>query len=107
MVEEAFQNTSWVNHFETQSIEIGGLNNELYEFKTVGRNDYPDNNNVNSRSESPASDVTEGRPLPSTTSKYRTSLSEENATIGDKINRDTFSLKGPSYLLPTAYYESI
>ena len=59
----------------------------LYEFKTVGRNDYPDDSNVNSRSESPASDVTEGRPLPSTTSKYRTSLSEENATIGDKINR--------------------
>ena len=78
---EAFKNTSWVNHFETQSIEIGGLNNELYEFKTVGRNDYPDNNVVNSRSESPASDVTEGRPLRSTTSKYRTSLSEENATI--------------------------
>ena len=82
---EAFQNTGWVNHFETQSIEIGGLNNELYEFKTVGRNDYPDNNNVNSRSESPASDVTEG-PLPSIISKYRTSLSEEKATIGDKIN---------------------
>ena len=78
---EAFQNTHWVNHFETQSIEIGGLNNELYEFKTVGRNDYPDNNVVNSRSESSASDVTEGRPLRSTKSKYRTSLSEENATI--------------------------
>ena len=104
---EAFQNTHWVNHFETQSIEIGGLNNELYEFKTVGRNGYPDNNNVNPRSKSPASDVTEGRPLPSTTSKYRTSLSEENATIGDKINWDTFSLKGPSYVLPTAYYELI
>ena len=87
---EAFKNTSWVNHFETQSIEIGGLNNELYEFKTVGRNDYPDNNNVNSRSESPASDVTEGRPLPSTTSKYRTSLSQENATIGDKLIALTF-----------------
>ena len=87
---EAFQNTSWVNHFETKSIEIEGLNNELYEFKTVGRNDYPDNNNVNSRSESPASDVTEGRPLPSTKSKYQTSLSEENATIGDKIDWDIF-----------------
>jgi len=83
---EAFQNTSWVNHFETQSIEIGGLSNELYEFKTVGRNDYPDNNDVNSTSESTASDVTEGRPLPSTTSKYGTSLSEEDAKIGDKIN---------------------
>ena len=104
---EAFQNTRWVNHFETQSIEIGGLNNELYEFKTVGRNDYPDNNNVNSRTESPASEVTEGRPLPSTTSKYRTSLSEENATIGDKIDWDTFSLKGPLLRLPTAYYEPI
>ena len=107
MTVEAFQNTHWVNHFETQSIEIGGLNNELYEFKTVGRNGYPDNNNVNPRSESPPSDVTEGRPLPSTTSKYRTSLSEENATIGDNINWDTFSLKGPSYVLPTAYYELI
>ena len=50
---EAFQNTRWVNHFETQSIEIGGLNNELYEFKTVGRNGYLDNNNVNPRSKSP------------------------------------------------------
>ena len=39
--------------------------------------------------------------------KYRTSLSEENATIGDKINWDTFSLKGPSYVLPHAYYEPI
>ena len=82
---EAFQNTSWINHFETQNINIGGLNNELYEFKTVGRNDYLDDDDVNSRSESPASDVTEGRPLPSTTSKYRTSRSEENATIGDKL----------------------
>ena len=81
MKREAFKNTSWVNHFETQSIEIGGLNNELYEFKTVGRNDYPDNNNVSSRSESLASDVREGRPLPSTTRKYRTSLSEENSII--------------------------
>ena len=68
---EAFQNTSWINHFETQNIKIGGLNNELYEFKTVGRNDYPDDDDVNSRSESPASDVTDGRPLPSITSKYR------------------------------------
>ena len=71
---EAFQNTSWVNHFEKQSIEIGGLNNELYEFKTVGRNDYPEDNDVNTRTESPASDVTEGRPLPGIVSKYRTSL---------------------------------
>ena len=68
---EAFQNTSWINHFETQNIKIGGLNNELYEFKTVGRNDYPDDDDDNSRSESPASDVTDGRPLPSITSKYR------------------------------------
>ena len=67
---EAFQNTSWINHFETQNIKIGGLNNELYEFKTVGRNDYPDDDDDNSRSESPASDVTDGRPLPSITSKY-------------------------------------
>ena len=68
---EAFQNTSWINHFETQNIKIGGLNNELYEFKTVGRNDYPDDNDVNSRSESPASEVTDGRPIPLITSKYR------------------------------------
>ena len=67
---EAFQNTSWINHFEKQNIKIGGLNNELYEFKTVGRNDYPDDDDVNSRSESPASDVTDGRPLPRITSKY-------------------------------------
>ena len=104
---EAFQNTSWVNHFETQSIEIGSLNNELYEFKTVGRNDYPDNNNVNSRSESPASDVTEGRPVQGIVSIYRTSLSEQNATIGDKVTWDTFSLEDLSYVLPTAYYEPI
>ena len=71
---EAFQNTSWVNHFEKQSTEIGGLNNELYEFKTVGRNDYPEDNDVNTKTESPASDVTEGRPLPGIVSKYRTSL---------------------------------
>ncbi|XP_073228624.1 fibronectin type III domain-containing protein-like [Porites lutea] len=64
---ETFQNTSWINHFETQNITIKGLNIGLYEFKTVGRNDYPDDNDVNSRSESPASDVTEGRPLPSPT----------------------------------------
>ena len=33
--------------------------------------------------------------------------SEENATIGDKINWDTFSLKGPSYVLSPAFYEPI
>ena len=76
---ETFQNTSWINHFETQNIKIGGLNNELYEFKTVGRNDYPDNNDMNSQSESPASDVTEGRPLLSTPSKYRTLLAEQHS----------------------------
>ena len=70
MQEEAFQNTSWLNHFETQNIKIGGLSNELYEFKTVGRNDYPDDDDANSRSESPASDVTDGRPLPSITGKF-------------------------------------
>ena len=74
---EAFQNTSWINHFETQNIKIGGLNNDLYEFKTVGRNDYPDDDDVNSRSESPASDVTDGRPLPSITSKYSGRGAEE------------------------------
>ena len=79
---ETFQNTSWINHFETQNIKIGGLSNELYEFKTVGRNDYPDDNDVNSRSESPASDVTEGQPLPSTPSKYRTLLTEQEILWG-------------------------
>ena len=58
-------NTSWVNHFETQSTEIGGLSAELYQFKTVGRNDYSEGFN-----ESPASDVTEERPLPGVVSKY-------------------------------------
>ena len=76
---ETFQNTSWINHFETQNIKIGGLSNELYEFKTVGRNDYPDDNDVNSQSESPASDVTEGQPLPSPPSKYRTLLTEQHS----------------------------
>ena len=76
---ETFQNTSWINHFETQNIKIGGLNNELYEFKTVGRNDYPNDNDVNSQSESPASDVKEGRPLLSPPSKYRTLLTEQNS----------------------------
>ena len=82
---EAFQNTSWVNHFEKQSIEIGGLNNELYEFKTVGRNDYPDDDDDNSRSESPASDVTDGRPLPSITSKYRGGGREGGGNLADSL----------------------
>lgn len=58
---ETFKNTSWVNHFETQSVEIGNLSPELYEFKTVARNDYPDRDNPE---QSPSSDVTDGRPLP-------------------------------------------
>ena len=66
---ESFQNTSWVNHFETQSTEIGDLSPELYEFKTVGRNDYPEDNDVNTKTESPPSDVTEGRPLPGVVGK--------------------------------------
>ena len=64
---EVFQNTSWVNHFETQSIEIGDLSPDLYQFKTVARNDFP---NTENRQESPASDVTEGRPLPGVVSKF-------------------------------------
>ena len=64
---ETFQNTSWVNHFETQSVEIGNLSPDLYEFKTVARNDYPDK--VNPKT-SPASDVTEARPLPGIVSKF-------------------------------------
>ena len=76
---ETFQNSTWINHFETQSIKIGGLKNELCEFKTVGRNGYPDDNDVNSKSESPASDVTKGRPLPPLISKYRTLLTEQHS----------------------------
>ena len=64
---ETFQNTSWVNHFNRQSVEIGNLSPELYEFKTVARNDYPDQ--VNPKT-SPASDVTEARPFPGVLSKF-------------------------------------
>ena len=84
---EAFQNTSWVDHFQKQSTEIGSLNNELYEFKTVGRNDYPEDNDVNTKTESPASDVTEGRPLPGIVSTYRTSLlrAQNNGRSTDNV----------------------
>lgn len=58
---EEFQNTSWVDHFQQQSIIIGNLDPELYQFKTVARNDYPSEENPQ---ESPASDITEARPLP-------------------------------------------
>ena len=77
-----------MNHFDKQSTEIAGLNNELYEFKTVGRNDYPEDN-VNSRTESPASDVTEGRPLPGIVSTYRTSLlgAQNNGRSTDNVWR--------------------
>ena len=64
---ETFKNTSWVNHFDTQSVEIGDLSPDLYQFKTVARNDYPSKDN---RSESPASDVIQGRPLPGVVSKF-------------------------------------
>lgn len=64
---ESFQNTSWVNYFDTDSVDIGNLSPELYEFKTVARNDYP---NIDKREESPASDVVEGRPLPGVVSKF-------------------------------------
>jgi len=53
--DEEFVNTSWVNHFDVQNTDIGNLDNELYQFKTVGRNPL---------GESPPSDVTEARPLP-------------------------------------------
>ena len=53
--DEEFVNTSWVNHFDTQETDIGSLDNELYQFKTVGRNPL---------GESPPSDITEARPLP-------------------------------------------
>ena len=70
---ETFQNTSWVNHFRTQSVEIGNLSPDLYEFKTVAANDFPDQ--VNPK-ESPASDVTETRPLPGVISKYFSSVTQ-------------------------------
>ena len=72
MKEEEFQNTSWVDHFATQSTEIGNLSPDLYEFKTVARNDYPTTVNPE---ESPASDITEGRPLPRVLSKFHFSCS--------------------------------
>ena len=52
---EEFVNTSWVNHFDVQDTDIGNLDNELYQFKTVGKNPL---------GESPPSDITEARPLP-------------------------------------------
>ena len=55
-----------MNHLDTQSVEIGKLSPDLYQFKTVARNDYPDKDKP---SKSPASDVTEGRPLPGVLSK--------------------------------------
>ena len=55
MAGEESVNTSWVNHFDVQDTEISGLDPDLYEFRTVGKNGL---------GESPASDITEGRPLP-------------------------------------------
>ncbi|XP_068713129.1 fibronectin type III domain-containing protein-like [Montipora foliosa] len=56
-----FRNSSWINHFEEKSVEIDRLEPDLYEFKTVARNDFPDEVNPE---ESPESDIAEGRPLP-------------------------------------------
>lgn len=53
--DEEFVNTSWVDHFDVQDTDIGSLDSELYQFKTVGRNKL---------GESPPSDITEARPLP-------------------------------------------
>ena len=75
-------------------MKIGGLNNELYEFKTVGRNDFPDDNDVNSRSESSASDVIEGRPLRSTTGKYRTLLTEQHS-LGNVSALTALGIRNP------------
>ena len=63
---EEFQNTSWVDYFQQQSVVIENLDPELYQFKTVARNDYPSQENPQ---ESPASDITEARPLPGISSK--------------------------------------
>ena len=64
---ENFQNTTWVNYFDTESVVVGSLSPELYEFKTVARNDYP---STEKREESPASDVVKGRPLPGVVSEF-------------------------------------
>lgn len=52
---------------------IGNLSPDLYEFKTVARNDFPDQ--VNPKT-SPASDVTEARPLPGVVSKFLSSVTQ-------------------------------
>ena len=55
-----------INHFEEKSVEIDRLEPDLYEFKTIARNDFPDEANPE---ESPESEVVEGRPLPGIFSK--------------------------------------
>ncbi|XP_068715039.1 fibronectin type III domain-containing protein-like isoform X4 [Montipora foliosa] len=57
VVGEKFRNSSWINHFEEKSVEIDRLEPDLYEFKTVARNDFPDEVNPE---ESPESDIAEG-----------------------------------------------
>ncbi|KAL9959377.1 hypothetical protein ACROYT_G032696 [Oculina patagonica] len=60
--DEEFVNTSWVDHFDTQDTEISGLDPDLYQFRTVGRNKL---------GESPPSDITEARPLPGVSAGQR------------------------------------
>lgn len=71
-----FRNSSWINHFEEKSVEIDGLEPDLYEFKTVARNDFPDE--VNPK-ESPESDIAEGRPLPGIFSQRKTTPIHQTA----------------------------
>ncbi|XP_068738238.1 fibronectin type III domain-containing protein-like [Montipora capricornis] len=67
VVGEEFRNSSWISQFEEKSVEIDRLDPDLYEFKTIARNDFPDEANPE---ESPESEVVEGRPLPGIFSKY-------------------------------------
>ena len=58
---ETYASTSMVDHFKLQWVEIGNLENELYQFKTVGKND---------NGESIESGITEARPLPGVVSAW-------------------------------------
>lgn len=80
---EEFVNTSWVNHFEVQDTGIGNLDNELYQFKTVGKNPL---------GESPPSDITEARPLPGVAGMFSLPPPPPPAPV---IHRSLFSINCP------------
>lgn len=86
---EEFVNTSWVNHFEVQDTGIGNLDNELYQFKTVGKNPL---------GESPPSDITEARPLPGVAGMFSLPLpsscpSNTPVFVFDKLSSKCFTGK--------------